>query len=693
MTLASLCRATRPLISPMTQTGTPVRTMGSLSGIHRGIRRSDSNTRRSDGGKPMTYRERQEARANVAPPPYRMFRGKKDVTEYPDKAPKPQTRRARFFDPESSFGKKSLVYKVKTGKIADELGSDALGDALKPAQSRSSGGDVDVFSEKIRGFGSDNQDSGARGRRGRGRSGFSSPRQQPNDFGEATESKPPRSNSFSAGDGRGRDFGKPRDSGDRTRSVGSSRGGPRDFGASRDGRSSDRFGGSREDRPSGRFGGSREDRPSGSFGGSREDRPSSFGGPRQDRPSGSFGGSREDRPGRFGGSREDRPSGRDNRDPDESKPSADTSEERPMSTTPFRLKSPNPFEDFDGRSPNRDHPVSIPYTTAASQFLYGKSVVEAALRGARRKFYKLYIYRGRQEETTKSQRYAGIYQETRNAQDTSIEFLAIQHNVQVVNLREDGLRLMDKMAGGRPHNNYVLEASPLPQLPVISLGALAEPPSLPGFHVSLGHQSAEEAAITGTSDFLPTPTDATHKPLVVLLHGVLDPGNVGALLRSLAFLGATAVATTKRGSAPLSPVALKAAAGASETLTLLSVDSAERFLDESRAAGWEVYAAVPPPPSGRHARPFLDMRGLEDKDPLRERPAILLLGSEGEGLGKAVLRRADYDVNIPNVLGSEVVDSLNVSVAGALLCSAFLRGVAGEKAEKERAEGKKFSLF
>jgi len=364
-----------------------------------------------------------------------------------------------------------------------------------------------------------------------------------------------------------------------------------------------------------------------------------------------------------------------------------------MSSTPFRLKSPNPFEDFDGRSPHRDHPISIPYTTAASQFLYGKSVVEAALRGARRKFYKLYIYRGRQEETTKSQRYAGIYQDTRNAQDTSIELLASQHKVQVVNLREDGLRLMDKMAGGRPHNNYVLEASPLPQLPVISLGALAEAPSPPGFHVSLGHQSAEEAAIAGTSDFLPTPADATHKPLVVLLHGVLDPGNVGALLRSLAFLGATAVATTKRGSAPLSPVALKAAAGASETLTLLSVDSAERFLDESRAAGWEVYAAVPPPASGRHARPHLDVRGLEDKDPLRERPCILLLGSEGEGLGKAVLRRADFDVNIPNVLGSEVVNSLNVSVAGALLCSAFLRGVVGERVEKEREEGKKFSLF
>src|SRR5688572_19125074 len=121
MTLTSLCRGSRPLISPMLQTCAPARTTGSLSGIHRGIRRSDKNTRRSDGGKPMTYRDRQEARANVEPPAFRIMRGKKDVTEYPDKAPKAQTRAARFFDPESNFGKKSLVYKMKTGQIADEL--------------------------------------------------------------------------------------------------------------------------------------------------------------------------------------------------------------------------------------------------------------------------------------------------------------------------------------------------------------------------------------------------------------------------------------------------------------------------------------------------------------------------------------------------------------------------------------------
>ncbi|KAK1831619.1 RNA methyltransferase [Podospora conica] len=697
MTLTSLCRASRPLMPPVVQTCAPARAMGSLSGIHRGIRRSDQNTRLSDSGKPMTYRQRQEARANAPPPPFRMMRGKKDVTEYPNKAPKAQTRKGRFFDPDSSFGKKSLVYKMKTGKIADEFGGD-------------------VFSAKIRGFGSDNQDSGTRGRGWRGRSGGSSPKEI-NDFGES-ESTPPGSSLFSVGGGRDRDSGGPRDSGDRSRSVGHSRGGPRDFGASKEGRTLGGFREPREERSSGRFGGfggSREDRPSRSFGGPREDRPSSsFGGVKRrpsrtqfrgpkGRPSRTqfrgpkgrpFGGSREDRPSRsFGGSREDRPSGRDNRDPDETKPSTQ-SEERPASAAPFRPKSSNPFEDSDGREPRHDHPLSIPYTTAASQFLYGKSVVEAALRGARRKFYKLYIYRGRQEEVTTRQRFSGIYQETRNAQDASIFRLAKEHNIAVVNLRDDsGLRLMNKMSGDRPHNNYVLEASPLPQLPVISLGALAEYPSPPGFHIARAHQSAEEAAITGTSDFLPTPADATHKPLVVLLHGVLDPGNVGALLRSLAFLGATAVATTKRGSAPLSPVALKAAAGASETLTLLTVDSAERFLDESRDAGWEVYAATPPPANGRHAGPHLDMRGVEDRDPLREKPCILLLGSEGEGLGKAVLRRADFDVSIPNVLDSEVVDSLNVSVAGALLTSAFLRGMVGDRLEKEKVEGRKFNLF
>ncbi|KAK3360159.1 Alpha/beta knot methyltransferase [Lasiosphaeria hispida] len=474
----------------------------------------------------MTYAERQQARAAIPKPAYKISRGKKDITEYPDKA-KPQTRRARFFDPESDFGKKSLVYQLKTGQLGDNLRT--LGQA---GNQNASGPDLgggpeagDVFSKAIREFSKDSD---------RKRSG---------------RSEPPR-----------------------------------------------------------------------------------------------------------------------------------------ITQDTFDLRSPREIREA------REYPLSVPHTTAASQFLYGKSVVEAALRGGRRELYKLYIYRPSNTSASRREQFA----KDNTPPDFTLENLAQEKGIKVVVLREEGLRVMEKMSGGRPHNNYVLEASPLPQRPVVSLGPLSEDAKKPGFSLNLGHQSAEEAAlIKEPVDFVATPAQDTHRPLVVVLHGVLDPGNVGAILRSASFLGATAVATTKRGSASMTPVVLKAAAGASEALTLFSVDSVERFLDESRASGWAVYAAVPPPPAGKkQSRPHLDMREVEETDPLAEKPCILLMGSEGEGLSRTVRKRADFDLNIPNVLGtSETIDSLNVSVAAGLLCNAFLRGKVHAKMEKEREEEKKFALW
>ncbi|KAJ4306149.1 hypothetical protein N0V88_000945 [Collariella sp. IMI 366227] len=170
------------------------------------------------------------------------------------------------------------------------------------------------------------------------------------------------------------------------------------------------------------------------------------------------------------------------------------------------------------RRPPRD-PISITYTTAASQFLYGKAVVEAALRSPRRQLYKLYIYGGANRQNA--------------SDDALIKTLAKRKNVPVTIVGEDGLRMLDKMSQTRPHNGFIL-----------------------------------------------------------------DPGNLGAILRTVSFLGATAVAITRRGSASLTPVALKASAGASETLNLFSISSLPEFLNASRENGWAVYAAVAEGPAG-----------------------------------------------------------------------------------------------
>lgn len=96
-------------------------------------------------------------------------------------------------------------------------------------------------------------------------------------------------------------------------------------------------------------------------------------------------------------------------------------------------------EDIDERPRRKSNaPLAIPYTTSASEFLYGHSVVSAALKFSRRKFYKLYLYNGDSAEV--------------RGQDREVRKLALAANVEVTRVGHDWLSLMDKMSGGRPHN-------------------------------------------------------------------------------------------------------------------------------------------------------------------------------------------------------------------------------------------------
>jgi 21S rRNA (GM2251-2'-O)-methyltransferase len=348
-------------------------------------------------------------------------------------------------------------------------------------------------------------------------------------------------------------------------------------------------------------------------------------------------------------------------------------------------------------------PLSIPYTTPASEFLYGTSVVEAALRSRReprRKLYKLYVYNG----------------ENRDSGDgrEAIERLAKKTNVPII-YHTESPRLLDKMSAGRPHNGYILEASPLPKLPLISLGPLntdgpfiTECPS--GFTVNLDHQSREEAAVNGTSTFIPllrSPKGQPLNPFILFLDSILDPGNLGGIIRTASFLGITAIALSTRNSAPLSPIVLKASAGASESVTLFSVNKPAGFITDSKRAGWKVYAAVAPKvpssaPSSNSPNASYDRRSstrevgfnsstnsntptqttsdLLYSNPLASSPCILMLGNEGEGLRWNLRSKADVELSIAGAGGAHRggargVDSLNVSVAAGVLCQAFLSAV------------------
>jgi 23S rRNA (guanosine2251-2'-O)-methyltransferase len=135
--------------------------------------------------------------------------------------------------------------------------------------------------------------------------------------------------------------------------------------------------------------------------------------------------------------------------------------------------------------------------------------------------------------------------------------------------------------------------------------------------------------------------------LLLALDGVEDPQNLGALLRTADGAGVDGVVLTERRSAPLSPVATKASAGASEHVRIARV----RALEQMKAANiWSV---------------GLDERGDRYYDEFDfTGNCVLVLGREGAGLHELVKKTCDHLLKIPMAGG---VSSLNVSAAGAVV--------------------------
>ncbi|KAG5923649.1 hypothetical protein E4U42_004895 [Claviceps africana] len=319
-------------------------------------------------------------------------------------------------------------------------------------------------------------------------------------------------------------------------------------------------------------------------------------------------------------------------------------------------------------------PMTIPYTTAASQFLYGKSAVKAALEQGKRQLYNLYVYGG---------------ENRRHSRDNDILMdLARSRGVPVTIVPNDDQRLMDKMSMGRPHNGFILETSPLPQLPIKSLGQLEESPSRLGFHVKLDHQTAEQKSINGEDTFVRKARNANSKPLVLFLHEILDPGNLGAILRTASYMGIDAVAITIRGSTQITPVVLKSAVGAAEEVTIFTVNSPVEFLLESRAMGWKTYSAVAPPEKKLvkiHGDKFISTDDIEQTRPLDHHPCILVFGSEGSGLPRPIKVATEFELSVPKFVQDSSVDSLNVSVAAGLLCHSFVKQDAANSLVQEES--------
>ena len=149
----------------------------------------------------------------------------------------------------------------------------------------------------------------------------------------------------------------------------------------------------------------------------------------------------------------------------------------------------------------------------------------------------------------------------------------------------------------------------------------------------------------------------SNRPLVVVLDGVEDPHNLGAVMRTAEACGATGIVVPERHSAPLSATVVKASAGASAYVPIVRVKNIVNAVDELKERGLWVVGVDP---AGTQEWTGFDYTS----------PVALVFGGEHRGLRRLVREHCDVLVRLP-MLGK--IASLNISVAAAVVLYEVVR--------------------
>jgi len=161
------------------------------------------------------------------------------------------------------------------------------------------------------------------------------------------------------------------------------------------------------------------------------------------------------------------------------------------------------------------------------------------------------------------------------------------------------------------------------------------------------------------SDMLQIAKDRGEQPFLIILDGVTDPHNLGAVMRTAECAGAHGIIIPKRRSVGLTGTVAKTSAGAISHMAVARVNNITRALDELKAAGVWVTCA--------------DMDGTNLFEAKFDGAIALVFGAEGEGVSRLVAENCDFTVSIP-LLGK--IESLNVSVAAGILAYEVVRARA-----------------
>ena len=240
-----------------------------------------------------------------------------------------------------------------------------------------------------------------------------------------------------------------------------------------------------------------------------------------------------------------------------------------------------------------------------SDFLYGIHPVYEALIAGRRAFKKLYVSKSRQAK--------------------GIEDLLLRAEAEGIPIQYSEPKYLESLLGDLVHQGV---AASVGNYPFVDIGAILK--------------KAE--------------TDGEY-PMILALDGIVDPQNLGSLIRTSLAMGIHGIILAKDRTAPLSPSVSKASAGAVEHMLIARVTNLVSALIRLKKAGlWVV---------GAHA----DSEQRVDESDFNV-GLVLVIGGEGKGIRPLVRKTCDYLVSVPQ---KKLFDSLNAAVAGAIVMYEIVR--------------------
>ncbi|WP_343029950.1 23S rRNA (guanosine(2251)-2'-O)-methyltransferase RlmB [Alkalibaculum sporogenes] len=167
---------------------------------------------------------------------------------------------------------------------------------------------------------------------------------------------------------------------------------------------------------------------------------------------------------------------------------------------------------------------------------------------------------------------------------------------------------------------------------------------------------ASEYEYTDLADILDMAFEKGEKPFLVILDKITDPHNFGAIIRTVNACGAHGIIIPKNRSVDISPVAVKASAGAIEYTPICKVTNLTQTIKDLKKVGLWIAGA--------------DIEGKKYFNNDFKGPIAIVIGNEGEGISRLVKEECDFLISIP-MYGN--IESLNASVATGIILSEAAR--------------------